>query len=166
MCWDETRMNDGLDCTIPPSISMSYQHQHQHQHPAISGQRAVYLGLPSIYQGRLLADCLYSQGHAAQPKSGTAQPSPSQTRQAQWQLPRRWLDFFLLLTRIRTPLSATLHRDPTPFPLDPGRPGCLLYHRTPYEYSMTLACSWLRDDGCVKTRLSPKQARCILSQKR
>lgn len=99
-----------------PSHQHEHEHQHQHQqHPATS-ELSIYLGLPSIYQGRLLADCLYPQGHAAQPKSGTAQPSPSQTRQAQWQLPRRWLDFFLLLTRIRTPRSATAAPRSHPLP--------------------------------------------------
>ena len=113
MCWDETRMNDGLDCTISMSTGI--------KNPA-----GVHVRLPSICLSIrtpcFLLTCLYPQGHSrpAQVRHGW-QPSPSQTRQAQWQLPRRWLDFFLLLTRIRTRPPRLLHRDPTPFPFDPGR---------------------------------------------
>lgn len=67
--------------------------------------RSLYLCLSPAY-------CLFP---------GTAQPSPALRIPAQWQLPGRWLDFFLLLTRIRTPLSQPSTEIPPPSFFDPGR---------------------------------------------
>lgn len=71
-------------------------------------------------------------------------------------------------------VSVHLFRDAAPrshpFPFDPGRLAVYYTTETPYEYSMTLAPGLVTTGANVnvnvKTTPSPKQARCILPQRR
>lgn len=78
MCWDETRMNGGLDCTIPSasalSVSMSMSNEHEHEHE----QQHIHQGRPPALL--CLPAFIPPPPRATQPSPSPARLSPAHPR--------------------------------------------------------------------------------------
>lgn len=139
---------------------LHHQEEQQHQYPA-----TAHVRLPSIYQVACFLLCLlpllllllplFPPGprSPAQVRHGSAQPIPDQDKPSGSSRDVGLTSFYYSL------VSVHLFRDccneiPPTSPLTLAASGCLLlYHRTPYEYSMTLAAPGFVTTG-VQTILS------------